>query len=295
MRIYLTGASGMLGRALAEAVAEGHGPPGTELHGVGGGDFDIADARALEASVAAFAPDAIVHTAADAVVDSCERDPGRAVRTNVTGTANVAEAARRSASRLVYLSSDYVFDGRSAPDGGYREDDPPAPLSVYGLTKLAGERIAAHVPAHTSVRTSWLFGGDHEDLDAVLATLRGAERGSPARLVHDQRGSPTYTRDLAEALLYVLALPDPPNGVLNIANAGAASWYEVGRHVLAAAGPGGAGPPVPVAMDDLGHLGARPRFSALDCSTLARLGHPLPPWQDAAERYCRRIRSGVLR
>ncbi|OLF17237.1 dTDP-4-dehydrorhamnose reductase [Actinophytocola xanthii] len=285
MRVYLTGADGMLGTALTDAVRTGPSTQDWLLHGVSRADFDIADRRAVLDSVAAFAPDVVVHAAAHAIVDDCETDPRLAMRVNVAGTHNVAHACRRSGARLVYLSSDYVFDGATPPEGGYRETDTPSPLSVYGLTKLAGERISQTVPAHLLVRTSWLFGGSDERTDTVLATVRGAARGAAVELIDDQFSCPTYTVDLAAALVFLLARGT--TGTVHAANTGSASWYQVAQVALATRHDTPTLLPVPLA--DRPFLGTRPRDSALNTDLLASLGHPMPHWTDAVTRFCREL------
>ena len=240
MCVDVTGADGMLGTALVAALREDPATVGWPLLGVSLDDFDIGDGRAIRASVAEFRPDAVVHTAAHAIVDECEADPKLALRVNVAGVCHIADACRAVGSRAVYISSDYVFDGAATPPGGYREGDIPNPLSVYGLTKLAGERIAGLLESHVNVRTSWLFGGNDERVDTVLATVRQASRGERPRLIADQFSIPTYAADLAQALIFLLARPEPV-GTIHAANRGTASWYQVGMYLLSEASrvPGG--------------------------------------------------------
>lgn len=283
VRLYLTGADGMLGTALTAALAADPATAGWVVRGVSVRDFDIADAAALHASVDEFRPDVVVHTAAHAIVDDCELDPKLAMRVNIAGVRNVVDACARHGSRLLYISSDYVFDGVDTPPGGYREDDVPNPRSVYGLTKVAGERMVALLGDSLSVRTSWLFGGVDERLDNVLSILGHARRGRAPRLIDDQFSAPTYTVDLAGALTFLLAGHPRLTGTIHVANSGSASWYQVGRH-LAAHFPD-APPPVPVALGEQGFLGDRPVDSTLNTDRLAALGRPMPPWQDAVDRF----------
>jgi len=291
MRIYLTGADGLLGSALTGALRENPRTAAWQVLGVSRGDFDIVDAAALRASVMGFVPDVVIHTAAHAIVDDCEADPKLALRVNVAGVCNVVDACRRVGSRLVYISTDYVFDGADTPAGGYRETDTPNPLNVYGLTKLAGERTSALLPDHLTIRTSWLFGGTDERVDAVLATVRQAERGERPQLIADQYSLPTYTEDLAQAIVFLLTRKRPVTGTIHVANMGTASWYEVGAHVLTVLDPELAATfePVPVALDDCAYLGRRPRNSTLNTDRLAALGHIMPDWRDAVRRFCGRF------
>lgn len=288
MRVYVTGADGMLGTALRAALSADPDTADWPVLAVSAADFDIGDAAAVAGSIRDVRPDVVVHTAAHAIVDDCEADPKLALRVNIAGVRNVVEACQRTGSRLVYVSSDYVFDGLDTPPGGYREDDVPNPLSVYGLTKVAGERISATLDDHLNVRTSWLFGGADERVDNVLALIRQIRRGERPRLISDQFSLPTYTVDLARALVYLMTRKPAVAGTVHIANAGTASWYEVARYVLDVLGPQspGAPAPEPVALDDCGFLGDRPRNSTLNTDRLAGLGFRMPSWQDAVRRFC---------
>lgn len=282
VRLYLTGADGMLGTALTAALAANPDTADWEVRGVSVHDFDIADGDALRASIEAFAPDVVVHTAAHAIVDDCELDPKLALRVNVAGVRNVVDACARQGSRLIYISSDYVFDGVHTPPGGYREDDIPNPRSVYGLTKVAGERMAALLDDHLTVRTSWLFGGTQERLDTVLAIVAHARRGTPARLIDDQFSAPTYTHDLARALVFLLT-GAPVTGTIHVANRGTASWHQVGEHLTGRIP--GAPAPHRVPLHEWGFLGDRPIDSTLNTDRLAGLGWTMPTWQDAVDRF----------
>ncbi|WP_067478652.1 dTDP-4-dehydrorhamnose reductase [Actinomadura hibisca] len=282
MRVYVTGANGMLGSALLGAL-----PGGWPALGVSREDFDVADADAVAKSVEAFAPDVVVHAAANAIVDDCEARPADAFRVNLGGTRNVAAACRDNGCRLVYISSDYVFDGAETPAGGYRETDVPNPLSVYGVTKLAGERIGAAVEEHLSVRTSWLFGGRDECTDHVLALVRRVARGERVQLIDDQFSAPTYTEDLARALVFLLERRT--TGTVHVANRGRASWYEVAAEAL---GSDHGGRVAPMPLDECGFRGERPRDSTLAADRLAALGFTMPDWQDAVRRFTGRLAAG---
>lgn len=224
MRILLTGARGQLGSELAERfTASPH-----DLVAVDIDDFDLTVRGDVLEAVAAARPDAVVHPAAFTAVDRCESEPDTAFAVNVLGTRHVAEAARRVGARVTYVSTDYVFDGTKA--GAYTEWDLPNPRSVYGLSKLAGERELD--PGSTVVRTSWVCGfhGDN-----MVKTILGLAKG-PGRLsfVDDQRGHPTFATDLA-AVIDTLVTEERP-GLFHVTNQGAVSWYEFARSVLEAAG-----------------------------------------------------------
>ncbi|WP_214103845.1 SDR family oxidoreductase [Acrocarpospora catenulata] len=277
MRIYLTGADGLLGTAVTAALAAEPETAHWPVLGVSVGDFDIADGTAVRRSIDAFAPDVVLHAAGLAVVDACESDPRLAMRVNVEGTSHVAEACARLDARLVYISSDYVFDGRR---GGYRESDAPNPVSVYGLTKLAGERLAALVPSHLVVRTSWLYGGACDQVAELTAALRAGER--PA-LIDDQFSGPTHVDELARALVWLLR--HPYTGTIHAANGGRASWYDVGREVARHLG----GEVTRAGLADFGFVGERPRDSHLRMDRIASLGHPMAHWTEALARFCARL------
>jgi dTDP-4-dehydrorhamnose reductase len=288
MRIYITGADGTLGRALVQELRADARTVDWPLLGVSIADFDIGDEGAVAASIASFRPDAVLHLAAIAVTAPCETDPALALRVNVAGVHHVAAACRRAGSRMVYISSDYVFDGVDPPIDGYRETDVPNPLSVYGLTKLAGEHIAETVPEHLVIRTSWLCGGADENDDDALATIRSAERGERHELIDDQYSRPTYTVDLARAIIHLLALEVFPTGIVHIANQGWASRHELGVHALDSydAALNAQYPPMAVSFDACAFVGARPRTSALNTDRLTALGGSMSDWRDALDRHC---------
>ncbi|WP_018685492.1 SDR family oxidoreductase [Actinokineospora enzanensis] len=292
MRLYITGADGSLGTALLDRLRRDERTADWPVLGVSVADFDIADETAVAESIDAFRPDLVLHLAAVSIVAACQTDPELALRVNVAGVHQVAEGCLRHGSGLVYISSDYVFDGVDAPADGYRETDVPNPLSVYGLTKLAGEQIAATVPAHLVLRTSWLFGGAAENNDDVLATIRQAERGERQPLIEDQLSRPTYTVDLARAIIELITMAPMPTGTVHVANEGRASRYELGVHALRVydARLDADHPPVPVAFADTVFVGGRPKVSALNTDRLAALGLTMPSWQDAVARHCVELR-----
>lgn len=156
---------------------------------------------------------------------------------------------------------------------------------MYGLTKLAGERTGALLGADAlNVRTSWLFGGTDERVDPVLAALRLARNGEPAALVADQYSLPTYTADLARGLVFLLTRREPVSGTVHVANAGSASWYDVGLALCSLVPQ--VPEPKPLAMVECGFVGRRPRDSTLATARLSALGLTLPHWRDGLERFC---------
>ncbi len=213
-------------------------------------------------------------------VDRAEAEPLAAYAVNATGAQAVAQACAQAGAQLIHVSTDFVFDGRA--ERPYREDDPPAPLSKYGYSKLLGERLVLKaLPGALVVRTAWLFGpGRPTFVEAILAQARS---GRQLRVVSDQVGSPTYTRDLARALLTLARRW--VGGVLNVVNSGQASRYDMARSILSLAG---LDPQVvkPISSAELGRPAQRPAYSVLDNSRACQvLGEPLPPWTQALERH----------
>jgi dTDP-4-dehydrorhamnose reductase len=274
----ITGASGQLGRALLAAAGARH----RAAIGAGHADLAVEHKEAVRQWVLRHRPKAVIHAGAWTDVDGCEKDPPRAQRINAEGTGHVALACAEAACRLVYVSTDFVFDGAQATP--YAPDDPPRPISHYGTSKLCGELavLAARRPGCFVVRTSWVFGPGGKNFPRAI--VQRARSGGELKVVDDQRGRPTLTVDLAEALLD-LADSDAPPGIYHAANAGECTWHEFAQAVLAAVGLGS----VPVgrlASADLGRPARRPAYSVLDCSKLAAVrGRELPDWRDALRRF----------
>ncbi|MHB8220715.1 MAG: dTDP-4-dehydrorhamnose reductase [Acidimicrobiales bacterium] len=301
-RVLVTGAGGQLGHDLVAAFS-GEVPAGGRrraLYGPDGparvGDVDVVgadhaalpvdDRGAVLAAVDALRPDLIVHAAAYTAVDACEADPDRAFGVNALGTRHVAEAAQRWGAHLVYISTDYVFDGRA--DRPYVEWDEPNPLSVYGRSKLGGERECP--PGSTVVRTSWVCGAAGSNMARTV--LRLAAAAGELGFVDDQRGSPTFTADLAAAVVTLGG--DRRPGVYHVTNQGQTTWWGFARAVLSAAG----GDPdrvraVATADLDPPRPAPRPANSVLDNAALRLAGLPLlPPWEDGLERLVAVLGAG---
>ena len=275
--VLVTGAGGMLGRALTAHLA------GRRCAVVAAGRAAL-DVTCRDAVIDAVAgAQVVVHAAAWTAVDDCEADPDRAYAVNALGTRHVAEACRRAGAHLVYLSTDYVFDGTSPRP--YTEWDDPNPLSVYGRSKLGGE--GALDPGWTVVRTSWLFGAHGPNIVRTVAEL--AARGRPMRFVDDQRGCPTATADLAPVVAE-LALGRRP-GVFHVTNQGPTTWYGLAREVVLAAGlDPGLVEPIATADLDPPRAAARPANSVLDNAALRLSGLPaLPEWRDAVRGYVKEL------
>lgn len=281
MRILVTGAAGMLGRDLAAVLSSS--PQQHELHPMGRPECDVTDPTTIRSCFAAARPQVVIHAAAYTDVDGCERDPERAMRVNGEGTRHVAEAAAATGARLLYISTDYVFDG--AKRQPYAEEDVPNPLNVYGRSKLAGERAVQECAASLIVRTSWLFGrhGRH----FIGAILEKARRGGLLRVVRDQVGCPTWTKDLARTLAALL--PGSATGIVHAAGSGCCSWYDFALAILEEAESRGLATRAPVeaiGSAELDRPARRPAYSVLSNCRLQQLGvPPLPEWREALRQF----------
>jgi dTDP-4-dehydrorhamnose reductase len=272
MRVFLTGATGQLGISLRHVLHDHDvvAPPESEA--------DITDGSVI-LRIADARPDVVIHTAAYTDVDGAEANADRAYAVNAHGSRNVAHGAAKAGARLVALSTDYVYDG--AKPAPYVEDDPVAPLSVYGASKLAGEReTLAVVPDAVILRTAWLYG---DGKNFVRTIIRLAGERSELRVVSDQVGSPTSAEDLARAIRALLATR--ASGVYHAVNSGACSWYEFAVTILRLAGIDRR--VVPVATAELARPAKRPARAILDCAKLAKAGIQMRPWQDALTDYLR--------
>jgi len=292
MKILITGSSGMLGTDLCEVLGDSHELAGMDLkapspEAKGPADFrhaDMTDADAVEKVFAGVRPELVLHAAAWTDVDGCERDPDRARRMNTDGTLVVAGAAEKYGAALVFISTDFVFDGeKSSP---YTEDDEVSPLSVYGRTKLDAEEIVKRtVSRYAIVRTSWLYGRNGRNfVDTIIA--KGEEKGHLS-VVDDQVGSPTYTVDLARALK---ALSESAHvtgrKIFHVSNSGRCSWYGFAVRILAEAGLGDEVTVEPIKSGTLDRPAKRPAFSVLDNTrSLAATGFTMRTWEAALKEF----------
>lgn len=274
MRILITGAAGMLGSDVcAAAIAAGHEPLAFSRS-----ELDITDASAVAAAVAAGCPDAVINCAAWTDVDGAESEPAAAVAVNVTGAENVARASAAAGAWLVHVSTDYVFPGTQAEP--YVESDLVGPASAYGRSKLEGERAVAAVAAdrYTIVRTAWLFGTGGPCFPRTISRL--ARERDQLAVVDDQVGCPTWTGHLAPALIVLAA--GRIGGPVHVAAAGACSWWEFAREIVAGAGI--ECEVLPCTTAEFPRPAPRPAFSVLR-SERGREVPVLPRWQDGLGGY----------
>lgn len=274
-RWLITGAAGLLGRDLCQ-VLRSHGEAVTALDRR---ELDITEPRAVAGRIGEHKPDVVVNCAAWTAVDAAEAQETEALAINGAGVANLASACLSHGSRLIQVSTDYVFGRRPQPV--YAEDDEPAPVNAYGRTKLAGELAALGLPGGYVVRTSWLYGAHGPSFVATM--LRQARAGSAVRVVDDQRGQPTWTVDVAGRIVALIAAGAEP-GVYHATSSGATTWYGLAREVflLAGADPGLVSPVTSAAYP---RPAPRPACGVLGHAAWARAGlAPIGSWDGALAR-----------
>ncbi|MGI8728617.1 MAG: dTDP-4-dehydrorhamnose reductase [Solirubrobacteraceae bacterium] len=273
MKLLITGAGGMLGRAVVMAAARA----GHELLATARAHLDVTDREAVMRRIDEERPAAVINCAGYTDVDGAEGDRLSAHAVNAEGAGNVAAAAAAAGAAIVHVSTDYVFDGSKREP--WLESDPTGPLGVYGETKLAGEQAVSDAnPDHAIVRTAWLFGDGAKNFVDTMLQL-GSER-EEVSVVTDQIGCPTWTRHLAGALL---ALAEHPRdaGIHHIAAAGSCSWNELAREVFDRADMGCR--VLPVTSDAFPRPAARPAYSVLGSERADPL--ILPSWQLGVAEY----------
>jgi len=278
MKILVAGAAGMLGRDLMQAA----GNAGHEVVGYGHNELDVTDAAGVAAKVAAEKPDVVVNCAAWTDVDGAEESEEAATEVNGRGAGNVAAAAATVGAAVVYVSSDYVFDGsKGAP---YVESDQTAPLSAYGRSKLAGEEATrAANKRHFVVRSAWLFGTGGPNFVETMLRLAG-DHGE-VLVVRDQVGSPTYTWHLAYGI--VRLIEGVEFGIHHMAAAGACSWYEFAREIFDQAKV--ECKVMSATTEMLGRPAPRPPLSAL--ASQREHAIELPSWQNGLSAYLSQRRA----
>jgi dTDP-4-dehydrorhamnose reductase len=272
MRVTIFGASGLLGKALMHEWSE------DSVTGLSSLDADIRDATRVQQVVRETRPEWIVLAAAYTDVDGCESNPELAFAVNRDGAVNVAAAGKQAGARLLFLSSDYVFDGKKTTP--YETDDPRNPQSVYGRTKAEAEiKLLELIPDCCIARTSWLFGTGGKCFPDTLLKLAASR---PAiDVVNDQRGCPTYSVDLARTIVQLCR--KNASGIAHVTNAGDSTWFEFAQEIVRSSGL--VTSVRPVSSSQMARPARRPAYSVLSPNSVRALGIEMPSWHDALRRY----------
>ena len=272
MRVLIFGATGLLGKALVRVWRD------DEITALGSKDCDVRSAESVLRTVDKHRPDWIVMAAAYTDVDGCESNQQLAFDVNTQGALNVAEAAKQSGSRLLFLSTDYVFDGEKATP--YETDDVRSPRGRYAKSKADAEvGILEILPRGCIARTSWVFGTGGRCFPATILKL--AESRKQLEVVMDQRGCPSYTIDLARAIRELCHRD--ASGIVHVTNAGDCTWFDLAVHLLREAGSTTV--VKPTTTDKFPRPAPRPKYSVLSPASLHRYGIHMPDWRDAVRRY----------
>ena len=271
----MLGAGGMLGKELVPILSAKGQVCARDI-----GDFDITDRKGVQREVEALQPQVLVNAAAYTDVDGCESKKETAFAVNAEGARNVALACAAIGGRMIHLSTDYVFDGSSRTP--YREEDLPNPLNVYGASKLQGERFIQEIlESHLIVRTEWLYGRHGKNFVDTILRLAGQQK--ELRVVDDQRGSPTFSRDLSFALDRLIGIE--ARGILHVTNAGSCTLFEFARQILREKGYNHV-QVIPITSEDLARAARRPASSVMDCQRYEQLtGSRMRPWKEALKEY----------
>ena len=270
----ITGGNGQLGTELRHLLDE----TGVAYVSTDSQEMDITDAKATMAKIQEIKPKVIFHCAAYTAVDQAE-DEGKTLdeKINVEGTRNVAQAAKAVGATLVYISTDYVFDG-TKKEGEYRVDDPVNPQNEYGRTKLLGEQAVQEILTdYYIIRTSWVFGQYGHNF--VFTMQRLAKEHESLTVVNDQFGRPTWTRTLAEFMKYVID-HKAPTGIYHLSNDNHCSWYEFAKEILKDTTV----EVKPVTSEQYPQKAKRPQYSVMDLSKAKAIGFEIPTWQEALKK-----------
>jgi dTDP-4-dehydrorhamnose reductase len=272
VKVMIIGGTGLLGKALVREWS------GDEVLPLGSRGVDIREAAQVRQMVEKESPEWIVLAAAYTDVDGCESDPRRAFEVNRDGAANVAEAAKTFGAKLLFLSSDYVFDGKKASP--YETGDPRNPQGVYGRSKAEAEvRLLEVLPEVCIARTSWLFGTGGKSFPDTILKL--AATRPVLDVVNDQRGCPTYTVDLARGIIGLCR--KDATGIVHVTNSGDCTWFEFACEIIKSLGL--ETEVRPVSSQQMARPAPRPAYSVLAATSLRRYGIEMPSWKDGLRRY----------
>ena len=287
MRVLITGARGQLAHDLGQVFAE------YDLLLLSREQLDICDNDQVQEVIGAARPDVVINTAAFVRVDDAEGEIAQSFAVNAGGAGQVARACADAGATLVQISTDYVYGGQEQREP-LTEAVAPAPLNVYGASKLGGEyAVRALCPHHYVIRSCGLYGVagvTSRNGNFVQTMLRLARAGRAISVVNDQHCTPTATADLAQAVLRLLTA-EAPFGLYHVTNAGQTTWYELARRTFALAG---LSPELaPISTADFGAQALRPPYSVLSSERYEQAtGCALPPWEDALARYLRATEAG---
>jgi dTDP-4-dehydrorhamnose reductase len=274
-KVLIVGSLGMLGHDLLKVFVKGY-----EVIGVDKDEIDITRQGATLSMVKEMAPTVVINAAGFTDVDGCEKKMRKAFAVNGEGARNLAKGCRDIGAKLVYISTDYVFDGEKKTP--YRENDPPNPLNIYGESKLMGERYVEDLlDDFLIVRTQWLYGRHGRNFVETILALAG-ER-SQIEVVHDQEGSPTNTADLSKAIAALVR--KDLKGTFHVSNRGHCSWYDFALESVRLVGVKDV-EIVPVSSKDLNRPAKRPLYSVFNCQRLEKEARmEMRPWQEALKDY----------
>ena len=278
-RVAISGSNGQLGRRLQKLFK----PELTlliDMH-----NCDITDNKKTSALLRSHAPEVIINCAALTDVDGCERNPNLASAVNAYATYNIAMAAKELGARLIHVSTDYVFDGTKG--SAYTESDKACPINIYGMTKLEGElAVTRALDNYVIMRTAWLYGSGNNFVRKILELAKTRER---LKVVYDQHGSPTYAKDLAQAIAKIACTQI--TGIFHCANEGGASRLELAKEAIMRAGLNTV--IMPVDSSAFPVPARRPSNTMLDCSKLKSIGIRMRPWKEALSDYLNSFDSSL--
>ncbi len=287
MKVLIVGANGQLGRDCQVALGANHSLTCLDLP-----EIDIADAASVDGWIARLGPDAVVNCAAYTRVDDAETHAGLCRRINADGPANLARACAGLDARLVHISTDYVFDGTRPAGEVYTEDDPPRPASVYGRTKLDGERPVLAYPRGAVLRTAWLYGASGPNFLLTMLRLALRQPPQPIRVVNDQVGTPTWSGRLARQIARLLE--DYRPGLYHATSQGQCTWFDLAKRFLAAMDV-----PhtlIPITTAEYPTPARRPANSVLDNRNLRLAGlDVMIPWEEDLDAFVALNRDAWIR
>ena len=286
-RILITGSSGMLGVDLAQDLEKKYVVIGTDIVQSAKRiarrfyKADITDHKRIKAIIEKIRPDIVIHTAAWTDVDGCELDKDKAYAVNSVATRNIAASCKDIDAVLIYISTDFVFDGRK--EKPYKESDKTNPLGVYADSKLKGEAaVVKTLKRYFILRSSWLYGKHGKNFVDTIITK--AKRGGLLNIVDDQVGSPTYTIDLAKAISVLIDKVDANYGIYHVANSGNVSWYDYAKEIVKISGI--KAKVLPISSKELARPARRPAMSVLDSSKFVKVtGYRMRGWNSALREY----------